>query len=164
MVNNKTILKEKQELSQLMKGQQSFDFHPCSVPYFFFCSDMLEISSSGKASVLIEDDVDAKYDALGTSIATVPRKSAEWNALMHHVAQHRFPQVFLCRMLRGGNSHLLSPKKDHKNMGPNGCNFGKNKDPGAAPAVVADLEKKIVNIFALQRPVWFFFFWCFVCV
>ena len=49
-------------------------------------------------------------------------------------------------------------------MGPNGCNFGKNKDPGAAPAVVADLEKKIVNIFALQRPVWGGIFFGVLCV
>lgn len=63
----------------------------------------------------------------------VPKKSATWNALMHHIAKHRVPQ-------------------DHKNMGPDGCHFDKNKDPGAAPAAVADLEKKILNVFALERP------------
>lgn len=94
--------------------------------------DMLQISSSGHESVLIEDDVDAKYDALGTSIASIPKKSATWNAIMHHISLHRRPE-------------------DYKNMTPNGCNFDKNKDPGPAPASVSDLEKKIVNIFALER-------------
>jgi ribosomal protein S14 len=103
---------------------------------------------------LIEDDVDAKYDAMGTEVQSIAKKSATWNALLHHIAQHRHPQ-------------------DHRNMTEDGCHFNKankkqtktkmcflncllfvfiqDKDPGAAPKSVADLEHTIANIFALSR-------------
>ena len=117
-ITNKVMLKEKQELSQLMK-------------------DMLQISASGdksaKESVLVTDDVDSKYEAMGIHIASVDKGSVEWKNILVHISDH-----FV--------------HKDHANMGPKGANFDpKNAKVGPVPSKVAGLEKSIRNIFVLQR-------------
>lgn len=52
--------------------------------------DMLNVADKDEgASVLVEDDVDAKYDALGTTIRHVAPGSAEYEAVVNHIALHK---------------------------------------------------------------------------
>jgi hypothetical protein len=98
--------------------------------------DMLLVSSSGdskekKPNILFEDDVDAKYDAMGTKIELVEPESNEWNNLLTHVAEHRH-------------------HNDHKNMRADGDGF----DPNAScngKKNCADVEKRVSHIYRLSR-------------
>lgn len=107
---------EKMELSQLMK-------------------DMLNVSKDEThGNVLFEDDVDAKYDALGTTISAVERGSTEWKNLLHFISQHKH-------------------HADIKNFSDKGDGYDPNaKVSGGTPENVKELEKSIANIFTLERP------------
>ena len=111
VISSMDMYKAKQELSQLMK-------------------DMLEVSSGeGKASILVEDDVDAKYEALAATIELVDKSSTEYNNLMAHIGEHR--------------NH-----SDHKNFGDNGDGFDATKKRSP---VQNDVEKRTVNVFKITR-------------
>ncbi len=113
LVNTPQILKEKQDLSQLMK-------------------DMLLVSASGHESVLIEDDVDAKYEAMGVEIRSIAKGSPLYKNLLHHIAQHW-------------------QHEDHANMSSKGDNFDPEAKCGAVPSKVSHLDKEIVSVFAVAR-------------
>ena len=110
VINTMEMYHQKLELSQLMK-------------------DMLKVSSEGHASILIEDDVDEKYAALGAEIEVVEKNSTEFNNLMEHVRKNRHHQ-------------------DQANFSNKGDGF----DPKAKCGPVKhDVSERVVNVFKVTR-------------
>lgn len=96
MISSEDKYHEKMELSQLMK-------------------DMLHVTE--EENVLFEDDVDAKYDALGTKLSLVKKGSKEWNNLLTHISEHE-------------------DSEDHANFKSDGDKFDPNKTCSKVPEKV----------------------------
>ncbi len=80
----------------------------------------------------MEDDVDAKYDAMEVQLRPVDKSGPEFANLMHHVARHR-------------------EHEDHANMGPKGDGFDPKAKCGPIPEEVADLAASVEAVFAVSK-------------